>query len=149
MAELGPLMHGAGKVIFVNNLRMRLELLRQVDGIYCEFAQTGRPSTAPRCWACSKPVLLWTPDESWLRPDPDAFFQRHLHLGVFPTAPYPGNHHCINPSALADRQYLDYGPLLDAMRGKKWVLAAARRRDGRRRRQGEPLPDRPAATCCR
>ena len=24
----------------------------------------------------------------------------------------------------ADRLYLDYGPLLDAMRGRKWVLAA-------------------------
>jgi len=49
--------------------------------------------------------------------------QRHLHLGAFPTAPYPYNNHCINPEPSADRLYMDYGPLLDAMRGKKWVLA--------------------------
>jgi hypothetical protein len=48
--------------------------------------------------------------------------QRHLHLGVYPTAPYPWNNHCINPAPAADQLYLDYGPLLDAMRGKKWVL---------------------------
>jgi hypothetical protein len=49
--------------------------------------------------------------------------QRHLHLGVFPTAPYPNNNHCINPEPAADQLYIDYGPLLTAMRGKKWVLA--------------------------
>jgi hypothetical protein len=49
--------------------------------------------------------------------------QRHLHLGAFPTAPYPYNNHCINPEPSADQLYQDYGPLLDAMRGKKWVLA--------------------------
>ncbi len=50
--------------------------------------------------------------------------QRHLYLGVFPTAPYPFNNHCITPDAKADRLYMDYGPLLDVMRGRKWVLAA-------------------------
>ena len=49
--------------------------------------------------------------------------QRHLHMGIFPTAPYPRNNHCINPTPEAEKLYLDYGPLLEAMRGKKWVLA--------------------------
>ena len=58
-----------------------------------------------------------------LEPEPDAYFQRHLYLGGYPTAPYPGNNHCIKPgNARAEKYYLDYGPLLDAMRGKKWVL---------------------------
>ena len=69
-----------------------------------------------------RPALGWTSGEQDIRPDPDAFFQRHLHLGVYPTAPYPGNNHCIGPSPWADEQYLAYGPLLDAMRGKRWVL---------------------------
>jgi hypothetical protein len=69
-----------------------------------------------------RPAIGWTNDEDDLRPDPDAFFQRHLYLGVYPTAPYPTNNHCITPSPWADKQYGDYGPLLDAMRGKKWVL---------------------------
>ena len=56
MAQLGPLMHDAGKVIFVNNLRMRLELLRQVDGIYCEYRrraghQRQRPVGHPQAHA--------------------------------------------------------------------------------------------------
>jgi hypothetical protein len=58
-----------------------------------------------------------------LRPDPDAYFQRHLLLGAYPMAPFPGNDHSIAPGAWVDRQYLDYGPMLDAMRGKKWVLS--------------------------
>ena len=66
-----------------------------------------------------KPALAWTTDTD---PLSDEFFQRHLHLGVYPTTPYPFNNHCIVPSADHDRWYFDYGPLLDAMRGKKWVL---------------------------
>jgi hypothetical protein len=70
-----------------------------------------------------KPTLSWTVRQTLDRPNPDAFFQRHLYLGVYPTAPYPYNNHCITPDATADRYYMDYGPLLDAMRGKKWVLS--------------------------
>jgi hypothetical protein len=66
-------------------------------------------------------------------------------MGAYPTAPYPWDNHCIIPdmtwdefyynyAALfqrdtghlwmkPDQYYLAYGPLLDAMRGKKWVLA--------------------------
>ena len=44
-------------------------------------------------------------------------------MGAYPTAPYPTNDHCIAPDPWADKYYLDYGPLLDALRGKKWVLA--------------------------
>ena len=69
-----------------------------------------------------RPVLGWTSEEKNLRPDPDAFFQRYLHLGVFPMAPFPANDHSLRPGAWVDRQYLDYGPLLSLMKGKKWVL---------------------------
>jgi hypothetical protein len=70
-----------------------------------------------------KPVLAWSYNETLHQPDPDSFFQRHLLLGAFPTVPYPWNNHCITPEAAADQAYLDYGPLLDALRGKQWVLA--------------------------
>ena len=49
--------------------------------------------------------------------------QRNLYMGVFLTAPVPGNDHCLLPSPWADKQYLDYGPLFKALRGRKWVLA--------------------------
>ena len=120
--QLGPLMHKAGKVIFVNNLVTRLELFKQVDGFYNEYAQTGPALNATAFVAVRKPALGWTADANNLKPDPDDFFQRHLHLGVFPTAPYPNNNHCLNPDPWVDEQYFAYGPLLDALRGKKWVL---------------------------
>ncbi|MBI2302850.1 MAG: NPCBM/NEW2 domain-containing protein, partial [Armatimonadetes bacterium] len=119
MAELGPLMHRAGKVIFVNNHVKRLDLLAGMDGIYCEFAQYPAALNSTGLLCIRRPALGWTAWEGDLKPDPDAFFQRHLHLGVYPTAPYPNNNHCIGPSPFADEQYLAYGPLLDAMRGKK------------------------------
>ena len=37
-------------------------------------------------------------------------------------APFPGNDHSLRPGPWVDRQYLDYGKMLDAMRGKQWVL---------------------------
>jgi hypothetical protein len=123
MERLGPLMHQSGKVVFVNNHVKRLDLLRHVDGIFDEFTYTGAPLNLTALLTLRKPALGWTDDEGALHPDPDVFFQRYLHLGVYPMAPFPGNDHSLRPSAWVDRQYLDYGPLLDAMRGKKWVLA--------------------------
>jgi hypothetical protein len=123
LARLGPRMHAADKVIFVNPIHSRLDLLRQVDGIYTEFGNLGTSLNACALMGVRKPVLAWTCNATLREPDPDSCMQRHLHLGVYPTAPYPWNNHCITPEPSADRLYLDYGPLLDAMRGKKWVLA--------------------------
>ncbi|MBP1655433.1 MAG: putative lipoprotein [Bacteroidetes bacterium] len=120
--QLGPMMHGSGKAIFVNNHDKRIDLLRQVDGFFDEFTYGGSPLNLTALMGVRRPVLGWTSEEKNLRPDPDAFFQRYLHLGVFPTAPFPGNDHSLQPSAWVDRQYLDYGPLLSLMKGKKWVL---------------------------
>ena len=120
--QLDPLMHNAGKVIFVNNLVKRLELLRYVDGVYCEFAHDGPALNSTGLLCLRRPALAWTSGEPDISPNPDAYFQRHLHLGVYPTAPYPNNNHCLMPSPAVDKLYLEYGPLLNAMRGKKWVL---------------------------
>jgi hypothetical protein len=93
-----------------------------VDGIYHEFGHVPADLNGAALQCELKPCIAWTPDENTLNADPDAYFQRHLHLGVFPTAPLPHNDHTICASTWADRWYLDYGPLMDAMRGKKWVL---------------------------
>jgi hypothetical protein len=121
--QLGPLMHGADKVIFGNTMTMRLELNRHLDGIYTEHGDNPGAFNAAALMGIRKPVLAWTYNETLNQPDPDSFFQRHLYLGVYPTAPYPFNNHCITPEPKAERYYMDYGPLLDAMRGRKWVLA--------------------------
>ena len=122
MSKLAPVMHNAGKFIFVNNHLKRIDLLRDVDGIYCEFAHIGAALNETGMLCALKPAIGWTSSEEDLRPDPDALFQRHLYMGVYPTAPLPQNDHTINPSEFADKYYLDYGPMLDAMRGKRWVL---------------------------
>ncbi|MHC4156165.1 MAG: hypothetical protein ACYST6_14780, partial [Planctomycetota bacterium] len=72
--------------------------------------------------AVRKPLIEWTHDVPELRHDADAYFQRHLYMGAFPTAPVPGNDHCIGPDAEIEKHYLDYGPLLDTLQGRKWVL---------------------------
>ncbi|MHB8524217.1 MAG: NPCBM/NEW2 domain-containing protein [Limisphaerales bacterium] len=124
LAELGPMFHAADKIILVNAMVNRTELLRHVDGIYHEFGHVPGDLNGAAVQCVLKPCIAWTPDESTLKPDPDAYFQRHLHLGVFPTAPLPANDHTIAPSAWADRWYLDYGPLMDALHGRQWVLVA-------------------------
>ena len=121
--QIGPLMHSHGKVILANPslLSLRLDLFRQVDGIYDEFGESGCGINGSSLIASRKPAIMWT----WttdISSAPDDFFQRHLYLGAYPTAPLPGNDHQIRPSPAIDQCYLDYGPLLDALRGKKWVL---------------------------
>jgi hypothetical protein len=122
MSDLGPMMHRAGKVIFVNPLLSRVEILRQVDGLYAEFGCQPGPFNTAALMGLRKPVMEWTAGEGDLRPDPDAYFQRCLYMGVFPTVPYPANDHTITPSAWAEPYYEDYGPLLDALRGRTWAL---------------------------
>ena len=93
--RLGPMMHGSGKVIFVNNHDKRIDLLRQTDGFFDEFTYAGSPLNLTALMGIRRPVLGWTSEEKNLRPDPDAFFQRYLHLGVFPMAPFPATTiHC-------------------------------------------------------
>ena len=122
MEKLGPLMHKAGKVIFVNNHDKRLDLLRHVDGIFDEFTYGGAPLNTTALLCVRKPALGWTASPNDLGSDPDKFFQKYLYLGVYPMAPFPGNDHSLHPSPEVDKHYLDYGPLMDLMRGKKWVL---------------------------
>jgi hypothetical protein len=122
LETLGPMMHASGKVIFVNNHDKRIDVLRQTDGFFDEFTYAGSPLNLTALMGVRRPVLGWTSEEKNLRPDPDAFFQRYLHLGVFPMAPFPANDHSLQPGPWVDKQYLDYGPLLSLMKGKKWVL---------------------------
>ncbi|MFA5816683.1 MAG: alpha-L-fucosidase, partial [Bacteroidales bacterium] len=123
MKELAPIMHDAGKTIFVNNHVKRIDLLKNTDGIFDEFTYAGAPLNTTALMCINKPALGWTSDSSNIHKEgSDAFFQKYLYMGVYPMAPFPGNDHSILPDDWTDRQYLDYGPLMAAMRGKKWVL---------------------------
>lgn len=123
MEKLGPLMHERDKVIFANLMTVRLELSQHLDAIYTEYGQSGNALNSAALLCLKKPAICWTQGATPNEPNPDAFMQRHLYMGCFPTAPFPHNHHCINPNPKADALYQEYGKLLDALRGKKWVLA--------------------------
>lgn len=122
MSKLGPMVHEADKVVYCNNHTKRIEHLRHIDGIFDEFTYSGLALNTTSLLGVRKPVLGWTRNEEQLKPDPDAFFQKYLYLGVFPMCPFPGNDHSLRPSEWVDKQYIDYGPLMTAMRGRKWVL---------------------------
>ncbi len=122
LRRLGPVMHHAGKVIFSNPMYVRLDLMKSVDGFYDEHGQ--HPTSLNTCCllALRKPIMAWTLELDRFDNNTDAYFQRHLHLGCFLTAPVPGNDHTILPDPQRDSYFYDYGPLLDALRGKRWVL---------------------------
>ena len=124
LARLGPMMHAAGKVIFVNPIYSRFDLLRHVDGIYTEFGQDGRSLNASGLWACASRSWLGLTTIRFASPTRTPSSSDICIWASILRAPYPWNNHCIGPEAWVERQYLDYGPLLDALRGKKWVLAA-------------------------
>lgn len=122
MDRLGPVMHNAGKVIYANPMYARLDLMKAVDGFYDEHGQHPTSLNACCLLALSKPIIAWTWELELFDSDTDAYFQRHLHMGCFLTAPVAGNDHTILPDPKRDQYYYDYGPLLDALRGKRWVL---------------------------
>jgi hypothetical protein len=123
-AKLAPILHEGGQVLFINQHVKRLETLLGVDGIFDEHFDQPESLNGTALLGLTRPVVGWTWSAQSLKPDPDAFFQRHLHMGVFPMAPYPENDHSVQPDEWVDAQYLAYGPLLAAMRGRKWVLEA-------------------------
>lgn len=122
MAQLGPMMHNAGKVIFVNPHVHRIDFMEQVDGIYDEFGDGAQNLNGSSLIALRRPVMSWVHKEDVLTSDPDTFFQRYLYMGSFLTVPVTGNDHTIVPSTRADELYLRYGPLFNALHGRKWVL---------------------------
>lgn len=123
MARLAALLHPAGKVMFINNHVKRLEHMLHADGIFDEFTYGGCSLNTSGFLCLNKPALGWTSDEKQLRYDPDGYYQRHLHMGVYPMAPFPGNDHSLRPSEFADRLARDYGPIFRLLEGKQWILA--------------------------
>jgi hypothetical protein len=122
MARMAPVMHDAGKVIFGNPMYARLDLMRQLDGFYDEHGQHPYSINTCSILALNKPYIAWTWELEDIKKDADAYFQHHLYLGAFLTAPVPGNDHTVEPDAKLDQLFFDYGPLMDTLRGKRWVL---------------------------
>ena len=123
MAELGPMMHEAGKVIYVNNHTRRIDLLNEVDGIFDEFTYMGNSLNLMALLCYYKPAMGWVDIAKTIENEGgDPFMQRHLYMGVFPMCPFEGNDHSIRPDGKVEQLYKDYGPLLESMKGRRWVL---------------------------
>jgi hypothetical protein len=120
--RLSSLMHDNGKVMFCNPEMNRLELMEHFDGVYNEFGHIGYNVNVSAFLCLFKPLLCWTPDKKTVMLSPDEFFQHHLLMGAFPTAPFPGNDHTLLPDPEVDRLYLEYGKMFTLLRGRKWVL---------------------------
>ena len=124
MAAVADVIHKAGKVIFCNPcMAYRLDCYRNVDGFFDErYGSREHAINGSAMLGIRKPVVIWVDSADEVKADPNAFFHRHLHLGAYPMAPFPNNDHSIRPDPEVEKWYMDYGPLFDAMRGKKWVL---------------------------
>lgn len=123
MAELGPMMHNADKVIYVNNHTRRIDLLNEVDGIFDEFTYMGNSLNLMALLCYYKPAMGWVDIAKTIENEGgDAFMQRHLYMGVFPMCPFEGNDHSIRPDGKVEQLYFDYGQMLEAMKGREWVL---------------------------
>lgn len=122
LEDLGPIFRGSGKAIFINNHTKRIDLSKHTDGYYDEFTYKGVSLNLTGLMAVRKTALGWVDSAADLAADFDAFFQKYLYMGIYPMVPYPLNDHSVESGPFVDKQYLDYGPMLDAFRGKKWVL---------------------------
>jgi hypothetical protein len=122
MDRMAPVLHDAGKVIFGNPMYARLDLMRRLDGFYDEHGQHPHSINTCSLLALNKPYIAWTWELDDINKDPDGYFQHHLYLGAFLTVPVPGNDHTVLPDAKLDHLFFDYGPLMETLRGKRWVL---------------------------
>lgn len=121
MGKLGPMMVEADKVIYANPLFRRLDLMRHLDGFFDEFGEYPVNLNLIAFLAVRKSHLVWTIEID--HPDPDTYFQRHLYLGAYLSAPIPLDNHDMLPCGPpVDQYYVDYGPMFDALRGRRWVL---------------------------
>lgn len=124
MEDYSRLVHGADKVIFVNNHTKRIDLLKHADGFFEEFTNGENPLNSTAFTALYKPFLGWTPSIDDVRRDgADNFFQKYLYMGASPMCPFPGNDHSIRPDEWVDQQYIDYGALIKSLNEREWVLS--------------------------
>lgn len=120
--EIGAIMHRAGKVIYANPMNRRLDLLEHIDGVWDEHGQHAHSLNLCAFLSVYKPFVTWTWQMNEFTGGPDAYIQRHLHLGAQLMVPFPGNDHSVELDDFTRQCYLDYGPLFEGIRGKRWVL---------------------------
>ena len=143
LEEMGDVMHSVGKGIMVNTHTSRIDMFRNVDGIFDEHGDN--PADNMKVTALNSlamPAVIWnrTRSGSCLRllskphresccadggGKGDRFLQQHLFFGVNFMAPFPNNDHSIHDTSQRTTQdFEDYGPMFAQLRSKVWVLVA-------------------------
>ncbi len=122
MDRMGPLMRNSGKAIFVSPIVKRLELMKYADGFLCETDDENGGMNGIAVLGMNKPTVIWRGDRL-PKGKEDSYFQRRLHLGLYTMCPYPENDHGVRWDPAEERQpWVDYGLMMAALKGKKWVL---------------------------
>ena len=107
----------------------RVHQFRWADLFITEQSAHDYGTSCVNAWlGLRKPGVMWT--TSMTTTDcphgedcSDRFFQRLLHLGLFPMPPMPDADHSLqNGSAAVHAQFLRYGPLFKMLKGREWVL---------------------------
>jgi hypothetical protein len=126
MNTIGPMLQTRDKLFSANTINgPRIHLMRHADLLITEQNANSYPiSSANAFLGLKKPGVMWTTGiETSDRLGSDNFFQRLLHLGLFPMLPVPDADHSIrNGSMGVHQQYLDYGACFKWLRGREWVL---------------------------
>ena len=117
MDKLLQITKARNKVVFVNSHTMRrIDVLRHSDGIYAEQRGTGIHHVLAFV-GVRKPVVIWnSPAQN------HTAFQEGLYLGFHHSVPFPKADHNTTPNASLENWFLNYGPLYNSMRGRKWLL---------------------------
>lgn len=122
MEELSRTVHNYNKVIYLNNHVKRLDLLKEIDGIFDEFGSNDISINLSALLSTQTPCMGWLSEDSYiLNNQPDGYFQRYLYLGMHPMVPIIGNDHALTHSE-KESYFKDYGALFELMRGRKWIL---------------------------
>ena len=137
---VAAVLHGADRVLLLNDEIYRGDMLGAFDGIYDEYGDLmdGRHAVASAFLGLSKPVYIWFHDSTYPWGDRDPvtdsayriMLQNHLLLGCFPSVPFVECDHCLNtlnstvPEDVWRSAFESYGPLFQLLRGRQWVLHA-------------------------
>ena len=100
----------------------RIDLMLPFDGTFSEFYAVN----ADGILGVTSPAILWLYDATECcnsTTGTSKFFHRHMYMGVWPMAPYPGNDHSIPYDSIAQASFAPWAFGFNAMRGRETALA--------------------------
>jgi hypothetical protein len=130
MSEVSPMLTARDKIFSANTVNgPRIHEFRFADLFITEQSAHDYATNCVNSFlGIRKPGVMWTTSTSTTDCPSgddcsDRFFQRLLHLGLFPMPPMPdGDHSLQNGSALNHAAFVRYGPLFKMLRGREWAL---------------------------